>query len=644
MSETTIQNSFSDNFWSSSKHGYSSSQHFSQKNKQESSFNELLSSVEEIPEFYDPYSDLNLFLSQKIKKEIDHSGSTKKWSLKIQEELIQKITPEFQVKFPQYRLGISALKKVWEKIVYYSQQIQNQKDAITKEGTLNIHFFIKENLKQYFNNKSPSPLQPFHYAHQLAMKMSECIATIDGIRPKLDHLTKLIWATQRHLIVGGSPEQHKSPYDEYDKIDRLIVKTLLEITAKEPQIGQEELEQKTKEALQALHDLPSFASLDVMTANVSAILAEKQYQTFPFHTRFLAEQKNAIINFTRRHSSLCKSSQPTTQLTDLVRRIIALYTLASQIPKTLSEEEIKEAIYSCYPVLKTERPSLPQALYAFISAELVLLNKDKIDQPIEDVAQNIWIAYQEATLLPDLKGTEINLLEIIIWKSLSETEGLLEKLPYRIGQRIEEEIAHFMIDHPTESFSAIAQAAVEFFRRAKELVLLKKWSEIERKIHLWAIQGDMLCRWIRLDQDNALLKAIIEKFKASKTPTTQINHSVFVSEVAQEHLKKYPELTIYAGQLATRIWILYKYAWYALFARNEDSSYDRFIKWHVSHLLSRPFECTHEYLFKQIEEIVRKSIPLTPFNAEHAQNLILSMKKKPEPQSDQGNAQYLTHG
>ncbi len=644
MSGTSTPQPSSDNFWSGSTHNYSSALSFSHKKKQDNSLKEFLSSVDESPEFYDPYSDLNLFLSQKIKQEMQHSGCSKKWSLKIQEELIQKITPEFQIKFPQYRLGVAALKKIWEKIAYYSQQIQHQKEAINQDGKLNIHFFIKENLKQYLNRKSSSPLHPFHFAHQLAMKMSECIATVDGIRPKLDHLTKLIWAIQRHLIIGGSPEKHKSPYDEYDKIDRLIVKTILEITANEPQISHTELEHKAKEALHALHDLPSFSSLDSMTANVSALLAEKQYQTSTFHTHFFSEQKNAILNFIRRHSSLCKSSLMTRQLTDLVRRIHALYSLATQLPKTLSEEEIKNAIHSCYPTIKAERPNLPQALYAFISAELVLLNKDEFNQPIDFVTQNIWSAYQEATLLPELKGKDANILEVVTWKSLSETEGLLEKLPYRIGQRIEEEIANLMIDNPTQSFSAIVQATVEFFRRAKELVLLKKWSEIERKIHTWAIQGDMLCRWIRLDPESPLLKSIIEKFKAIKTPANEINHQVFVSEVAQQYLKEHPELTIYAGQLALRIWILYKYAWYALFARNEESSYDRFIKWHISYFLSRPFKCTQEHLFKQIEEVVKKSIPLTPFDPERTKELILSMEKKPDAQEDEWNAQDLAHG
>src|SRR3972149_10258635 len=60
------------------------------------SFINSQSSFEETSDFHDPYSDLNLFLSQKIKQEMQHCGSTKKWSHKIEDELIQKITPEFQ--------------------------------------------------------------------------------------------------------------------------------------------------------------------------------------------------------------------------------------------------------------------------------------------------------------------------------------------------------------------------------------------------------------------------------------------------------------------------------------------------------------------------------------------------------------------
>src|SRR5262249_21381034 len=150
--------------------------------------------------------------------------------------------------------------------------------------------------------------------------------TIDGIRPELEHVTRMIWSLQRNLLTNA--QELSSPYDEYEQIDKLIVKTILEVSAKDPQISHSELEHKVKEILLSLLEMPSFSSLDQMTGNVSALIAEKLYSTSLFHTLFLAEQKTAINNFIRRHNSLCKTAGPSPQLSELVRRIIALYTLA----------------------------------------------------------------------------------------------------------------------------------------------------------------------------------------------------------------------------------------------------------------------------------------------------------------------------
>lgn len=626
MKGTEIPHPSSDNFWSDpSRFYYSSSFTLPSRKKADTNLKEFLSSVDETPDFYDPYSDLNLFLSQKVRQEMQHCGCSKKWSLKVQEALLEKIGPEFQVKFPRYRLGVAALKKTWEKVAYYFQQIQHQKEAINEDGKLNVHFFIKENLKQYTCLKNSNHLHPCHFAHQLAVKMSECIATVDGIRPQLDQLTKMIWSVQRHLIHTPNPEQLQSPYDEYDKVDKLIVKTILEITAKDPLIPHQELEHQVKQSLHALQELPSLSSIDMLIGNISALLAEKLYASSPLHTQYFAEQKTAIVNFIVRHSSLCKTATPVFQLSELTRRIIALYTLASQLPKQLKKEIIQEAVQAMYPSFKENRPCLPQPVYAFIAAELVLMRNEEFCHSVDYVTDAIWSAYQQATCLPKLEGKESDILEVILWKTLSETEGLLEKLPYRIGQKIEEEIANIRIDNPLQSFSATVHTTMQFFRRTKELVEMKQWSEIERKIHRWVLQGDMLCRWIRLDTDSTLLK-LIKSNRAywSQQKEQPISHAIFVSQVLQEYLRQYPQISPYAGQLAQRIWILYKYAWYALFATNTESSYDRFIKWHVYHLLGNGFKKDLEALFLKIEEIVKKTTPLTPLDPEQTKALISS--------------------
>lgn len=234
-----------------------------------------IDAVDESPEFHDPYSELNLFLSQKIKQEMRHCSNSKKWSVKLQDELIHKIAPEFEKRFPRYRLGISALKKTWEKVSYYSTQIQDQKEALTQDGKLNIPFLIKENLRSFTKAKNTCQLHPYHYAHQLALKMSECIAIVDGSRPKVDQLTQAIWSIHRHLISELNPEQLKSPYDEYDKLDKLIVKKILEITAKQPRISQVDLVFNLRSAIRRLSELlKGFTNEEIQKLSL-ALLLEK---------------------------------------------------------------------------------------------------------------------------------------------------------------------------------------------------------------------------------------------------------------------------------------------------------------------------------------------------------------------------------
>lgn len=208
---------------------------------------QLFHFTEESCEFNDPYCELNLFLSQKIKQEIHHCSNSKKWSAQLRDELLRKITPAFQKHFPHYRLGVSALKKTWEKVQYFTHQFQEEKQALTHEGKINLPFFIRENLKTVSKLKNTCHLPPYQYAHQLAVKMSECIAVMEGIRPKIDQLTRTIWSIQRHLIPDLSPQLGKSPYDESEKTDKLIVKCILDLCAEKPFISQVELAKKIKE-------------------------------------------------------------------------------------------------------------------------------------------------------------------------------------------------------------------------------------------------------------------------------------------------------------------------------------------------------------------------------------------------------------
>jgi hypothetical protein len=618
-----ISESFSDSFSHDFlKEGAFSTPYASPK-KNASASSDFLYPVDETPDFHDPYSALSLFLSHKIKREIPKGETAPKWSLKIQEELIRKIMPEFQKKFPQYRLGVSAVKKIWEKVLFYTGQIQGKVEAINPDGKLNINFFIKENLKQYLQHKVSSFLHPSQFAHQVAAKMSDCIATLEGTMPKLDLLTQTIWALQKHLLKNYSLTANKTPYDEFDKIDKLIVKTILETTAKHPYIPMEELEYKTKEALQALHDIPDFSSTGKITCNVSAILAERTYANSSIHLLFAGKQKEAIYEFITRHSSLYKNGLTAPRLPDLVRRLSALYTLASQLPKEIAPDLLDKAIQASF-YGDTKKPELAQSVYAFISAELWLIRGMNLTSSLEEAKTAIFRAYQNASALPILQEENREFITIIIWKTLSETEGFLEKLPYRIGQKIEEEIANRLIEDPSKDFSSIVHETIHFFEKVKELTESKKWSESSKKIHIWCLQNDMLCRCIKLDLSTPLAQIIQNKYaSAPKIPS----HFSFVSEVCQEFLRKFPSMTPYIGQLNSKAWILYKHLWFTSFANPEESSFDRFLKWHI--LFLQNGEDTQEVILQKLEEICKSCLPLIPFDHKHASSIYFETKHAP---------------
>lgn len=289
----------------------------------------LTGAVDESPEFHDPYSELNLFLSQKIKQEMRHCSNSKKWSVKLQDELIHKIAPEFEKRFPRYRLGVAALKKTWEKVSYYSTQIQDQKEALTQDGKLNIPFLIKENLRSFSKVKNSCQLHPYHYAHQLAQKMSECIAIVDGAQPKIDQLTQAIWSIHRHLIPQIEPDQLKSPYDEYDKIDKLMVKKILEITAKQPRISQIDLAFSLRTSLRRQSELLALFTSEEIQRLSYALLLEKsgassqepllEKLSFPLAHLIESEIASALID--RPQRALSEAAQSISIAFDQLRQL-----------------------------------------------------------------------------------------------------------------------------------------------------------------------------------------------------------------------------------------------------------------------------------------------------------------------------------
>ncbi|QVL57173.1 MAG: hypothetical protein KFB93_07265 [Simkaniaceae bacterium] len=579
---------------------------------QESSF---LHPIDEAEDFYDPFSDLNLFLSKKIKKEIQESGSSGKWSGKIEANLLAKILPEFKQKFPKYRLGTSALKKVWEKVAYYYEKIQGQKGALKENGALNLKFMIRENLK---NSIAPYHLPPYTMAQQIATKLSECIASLEGEKPQLDHLTKVIWSVQKHLLKDLSAIQAKNPFEEYDKLDKLIVKTELEITAKGENLDPLSLKRQVLKKLKGFLGIKTLLKESQLTSTLSMILAEKLYQSSLVTCHFSLKEKQAIEAFIRHQIEMGQFNELLTSdehRLELIQRILALYTIAGELPKDISEQSLRASILHVKELNSEENcslsPNLDQGLFVFINAEIHLMDEEKC---YEEGSENAIVkAYEKACALPKLSSSQMEQFELLIWKIIEEEGNLLSHTPPDIYRLLEVELGNVLIDNPKQSFRMIISNALQFFKKVIDTPMDQE--RLEDKVETWVAQNDMLIRTIHFDPKTSLLKLIEKGWKDQNLDEQTVNHEHFINEMEVKALETFPLLSSFQEELKSRLWILYKYLWYTTLSDGISSTYERFLLWHQILLKNRHPEWSKEKLNETLSRLSDQLIPLAPFES-----------------------------
>ncbi len=569
--------------------------------------NSFLYPIDESEEFLNPYSDLNLYLSKKIKKELQNYGSPSKWSHQIQDELLSKLLPEFKKRFPKYRLGGTALRTIWDKVSYFYKKVQLQKGLMKADGNLNLDYMIRENLRQSLTLKQCSNLPPYTGSHRLAVRISECIAVFDGIQMDLHQLTQTIWAVHKHLLKNLSPMNAKSPYEEYDQYDKLITKTLLEITSIHPKIEANTLYEEIKRQFVNLSKVAEYGRHHKLTTIISILLAQKHFELTHLNTLFCRQETLALEAFISRQIDLSSHGSPLSLDSlhlDLVQRLLTLYPIASRLPKNYPEGKLIAGIRYVYHLTTkhpfNQCPILPQILYIFIKAEMHHLKEKSSNATLQEVQREILKSYSLSEMLPQLELHEFDQLEMLIWKVLDQKKEVIKEIPPNLLELIEKEIANHIIESQDSSYKPVVSSTLKYFRRIQHLSL--NGQKVNQKIQVLSIQNDMLCRWIHCNHKTPLLQLIADKWKRSGSKEATVNHDQFVNKIMNEYLRDHPLLKNYKSQLRTRIWILYKHFWYNPLNKHSESSYERFIKWHMTKNKSK----------KSLDELSRKILPLTP--------------------------------
>ncbi len=576
--------------------------------------------IDETEEFHDPFSDLSLFLAGKIKQEISRGSTPKKWSRNIQTDLLKSILPDFTKKFPKYRLGHTALKKTWDKVLYYVQFIQKQKESVTAEGKLNVNYLIRQNLRNLLQNPLSSDLHPYTTAHNLAVKISECVATIDGDRANLETLTKTIWAIQRHLI-PKSPTP--SPFERYDQIDKLIVRFQLEEIAKKSDSTPGEIYAATCKKIETLKHLQKIRNTDDLLASLSFILAENLYPTLKLHRKIKAEDLSALKTFVTNHLTEQKNAGLLNEEKDCIhaaQKILFLYKLAAHLTPEETKHNLETALEYVYNLSQSsfspKCPVLQPEVFTFIDKEISNLKERKVENPLEEMLNTLMKCFADAKKLPYLEPEFHEEIEILIWKVLQDVYSPKEKMPAYLKETISHELANIYIDHPKESFGKILTVSLSYFKKIHTIDI----ASLEKKASFWSIQNDMICKFLHFDETTPLLKLISRVFKSEEN--SNLSHEAFINKVLAIYLKNNSSITEWKSVLQTRITIMYKYFWYNTLATPNETSYDRFLKWHFHALLSNTQREFPEILISRLEEMTQELVPLAPFSPKHSSALL----------------------
>ena len=238
------------------------------------------------------------------------------------------------------------------------------------------------------------------------------------------------------------------------------------------------------------------------------------------------------------------------------------------------------------------------------------MHETKTFTNLNTVYEELFQAYSKATKLPLLSDVKYDQFEIFIWRVFDREEKILSQIDLETAQTLEKEIANIFIDNPKFTFQEIIQSSLQFFKKMLDLPLSNKENPLftetlTEKIEVWAVQNDMVCRWMYLNEKNPLFMLLL---KESKNLKTDKPHDTLVDELTAKAEKMYPGLSLFKDQLRIRIWIFYKQLWYT--CDRSIPAYEYFLKWHLAPLSSKlsPFN------IQELKEIVQKKLPYTPFN------------------------------
>jgi hypothetical protein len=572
--------------------------------------------INESEEFYDPFSDISLFLAKKIKTQILQSKK-KNWNSSIQKALIKDILPEFVHKFPKYHLRISALQKTFDKVQYYIKTLKQKGGQITPAGKINLHKVIRENLSQA--NTDNQLLHPFNLSHSIAVRISECIATVDNTRANIVELTKIIWSGQKNLILKKNLKT-KCPFETFSDEDKLIARLQIESSIQKPHLIQRDLKDLVRKKMTYLQQIRRMRCKNTLRSIFWATLAHKTNQDLEFHTQLPKEIQEKILalftKITNQRESHCKKHHA-----HAARAIEFLFQLSSAATLKEAFQELTSCIQyildlECKKIIKKTRV-MRSEIFDLLHQEIDI-QKDLNSS--EAIAKNMLEHFDEVKAIGNLSVSIIQELPLVYFNSLNHTLGPLKGVSKMMQDTVFNEICYQKLQDNNLFHVEAIEKSIDYIQ-AQDIQI----NGILKAIHPWTLQNDMIYCYLHFNESHTLFTQVKRCFQDDLIMTKSCLDQK-LSQITDSYLNLNPQLKPYKMALLIQITIYFKAIYYNSF---EDlTPYQLFLQYHFMQSLGGQQD---EFLEVQITGLLEQSeqmTPLMPFSRSQIRHLIDDVKKK----------------
>ena len=364
--------------------------------------------------------------------------------------------------------------------------------------------------------------------------------------------------------------------------------------------------------METLKQLQKIRNTDNLVVFISFVLSENLYPSLKLHKKLTPPELSLLTEFIQKQLTKEQKSGFLKEEKDCfhaVQKVLFLHKLSQHLSLEETKLNLQTAIEYVYNLSQNRFsptcPVLRPEVYAFIDAEISNLKERKVEHPLEEVLSTLMTCFTQAQNLPEIEEEEF---EILVWKILQDIYPTSERLPNYLKETLSDELANISIDHPKEPFQKIITISLNYLKKIHSL----DTTQLEKKATLWAIQNDMLCKFLHFDENTPLLKLISRVWKSFES--APLSHNEFIEKVLAIYLKNNASLTQWQSVLHTRVAIMYKYFWYNTLSEEKETSYDRFLKWHLHAILSENQKEFPELSLHKLENVSKKLVPLAPFN------------------------------